>query len=38
MGTPLKKFMAAGPVSPILSAGFLQRDGHFSGPRIAARL
>ena len=28
----------AGPVSRILSAGLLQRDGHSSGPRIAARL
>jgi integrase len=30
--------MAAGPVSRILSAGLLRRDGHSSGPRIAARL
>ena len=29
---------AAGPVSRILSAGFLLQDGHSSGPRIAARL
>ena len=30
--------MAAGPVSRILSAGLLRRDGHSSGPRITARL
>ena len=30
--------MAAGPVSRILSAGFLQQDGHSSRPRITARL
>jgi hypothetical protein len=30
--------VAAGPVSRILSAGLLLRDGHSSGPRIAARL
>ena len=32
------KFVAAGPVSRILSAGLLRRDGHSSGPRITARL
>jgi len=32
------KFVAAGPVSRILSAGLLPWDGHSSGPRIAARL
>ena len=31
-------FVAAGPVSRILSAGLLRRDGHSSGPRITARL
>ena len=31
-------FVAAGPVSRILSAGLLQQDGHSSGPRITARL
>ncbi len=30
--------VAAGPVSRILSAGLLERDGHSSGPRIAVRL
>ena len=30
--------VAAGPVSRILSAGLLRRDGHSSGPRITARL
>jgi len=30
--------MAAGPVSRILSTGLLRRDGHSSGPRIAAWL
>ena len=36
----LKKrcFVAAGPVSRILSAALLLRDDHSSGPRIAARL
>jgi hypothetical protein len=33
-----ESFVAAGPVSRILSAGLLPRDGHSSGPRIAARL
>jgi hypothetical protein len=33
-----KEFVAAGPVSRILCAGLLPRDGHSSGPRIAARL
>ena len=33
-----KDVVAAGPVSRILSAGLLLRDGHSSGPRIAARL
>ena len=31
-------FVAAGPVSRILSAGLLRQDGHSSGPRITARL
>jgi hypothetical protein len=31
-------FVAAGPVSRILSAGLLRQDGHSSGPSIAARL
>jgi len=31
-------FVAAGPVSRILSAGLLRWDGHSSGPRITARL
>ena len=31
-------FVAAGPVSRILSAGLLPQDGHSSGPRITARL
>jgi len=31
-------FVAAGPVSRILSAGLLPLDGHSSGPRITARL
>jgi len=30
--------VAAGPVSRILSAGLLRRDGHSSGPNITARL
>jgi len=33
-----KMFVAAGPVSRILSAGLLRQDGHSSGPRITARL
>jgi hypothetical protein len=33
-----KSFVAAGPVSRILSAGLLQQDGHSSRPRIAAGL
>ena len=33
-----QKFVAAGPVSRILSAGLLRQDGHSSGPRITARL
>ena len=32
------KFLAAGPVSRILSAGLLRQDGHSSGPNITARL
>ena len=32
------EFMAAGPVSRILSAVLLPQDGHSSGPRIAAGL
>jgi len=32
------RFVAAGPVSRILSATRVPRDGHSSGPRIAARL
>ncbi len=31
-------FVAAGPVSRILSAGLLRQDGHSSRPRITARL
>jgi len=31
-------FVAAGPVSRILSAGLLRQDGHSSGPNITARL
>jgi hypothetical protein len=31
-------FVAAGPVSRILSAGLLPQDGHSSGPSITARL
>src|SRR6476646_3920039 len=31
-------FVAAGPISRILSAGLLRQDGHSSGPSIAARL
>jgi len=31
-------FVAAGPVSRILSARRSEQDGHSSGPRIAARL
>jgi hypothetical protein len=40
MGHPtiVWKFVAAGPVSRILSAGLLPLDGHSSGPRIAAGL
>jgi hypothetical protein len=33
-----KEFVAAGPVSRILSAGLLRQDGHSSGPSITARL
>ena len=33
-----REFVAAGPVSRILSAGSLPQDGHSSGPRITARL
>ncbi len=35
---PRVDFVAAGPVSRILSAGYLRQDGHSSGPRIAAGL
>src|SRR6185312_15651571 len=31
-------FVAAGPVSRILSAGLLRQDGHSSGPNITVRL
>jgi hypothetical protein len=34
----LHRVVAAGPVSRILSTGFLRQDGHSSGPHIAARL
>jgi hypothetical protein len=34
----LEENEAAGPVSRILSTGFLQQDGHSSGPSITARL
>src|SRR4249919_3961301 len=33
-----ESFVAAGPVSRILSAGLLQQDGHSSGPNITVRL
>jgi hypothetical protein len=33
-----RRYVAAGPVSRILSAGSLRRDDHSSGPGIAARL
>src|SRR5438105_2753321 len=34
----MSQYVAAKPVSRILSAGLLRQDGHSSGPRIAARL
>src|SRR5205809_5033247 len=34
----MSQYVAAGPVSRILSVGLLRQDGHSSGPRIAARL
>ena len=37
-GQQRSKFVAAGPVSRILSAGLLRRDGHSSGQRITAVL
>ena len=37
-GIECKRFVAAGPVSRILSAGLLRQDGHSSGPNIAVRL
>ncbi len=37
-GKRLGNFVAAGPVSRILSAGLLRQDGHSSGPNITVRL
>ncbi len=38
VSNPEIKFVAAGPVSRILSAGLLRQDGHSSGPNITVRL